>query len=67
MANCKSCGKTVRSAPIAHERCTTRLIKEVSNDICDNYCRHARSEMNEDEVENICGNCPLNRLYQLCG
>lgn len=66
MDNCKVCGKPVRSTPVIHGNCMTRVVREVSNEICDNYCCHSKEDMTPEMLEGICGNCPLNRLAQLC-
>ena len=66
MANCKVCGRVVRSAPVIHEGCITRVVREVSAEICDNYCGYAKDDMTPAMLDGICGGCPLNRLEQLC-
>ena len=67
MANCKVCGKSVRSAPIVHERCMKRVIEDVQKDMCDDYCRYTGEGFDKDALEEMCSSCPMNRLHQLCG
>ena len=45
----------------------TEQIEEISNDICNNYCKYpeqwdAEAEGCELVDSDICANCPLNRL-----
>lgn len=43
----------------------TDLIHRVCDDICVNYCKYEEFEfdsMEEDEILEVCGKCPLNLL-----
>lgn len=36
--------------------------EDVVSDMCDNYCRHPREIKDEDLLNDICEQCPLNKL-----
>lgn len=36
--------------------------EDVVGDMCDNYCRHPREIKDEDLLNDICEQCPLNKL-----
>lgn len=66
MANCKVCGKPVKSAPVFHERCFERVLESVSERIYEDYCRHSQGNKSAAALEELCSECPLNQLHQLC-
>ena len=38
-------------------------MEAVKCEICDNYCKHpCNSEIDQEQLDRICENCPLNRL-----
>ena len=41
----------------------TEIIEEVKEQMCDDYCRYPREQsMAEMAINDICENCPMNRL-----
>lgn len=39
------------------------IIEAVCDDICNNYCKYTEQAFtDQDELNEICENCPLNRL-----
>lgn len=39
-------------------------IERICEDICDNYCKYRDKAWNEEgELNEICKNCPLNKLH----
>lgn len=42
--------------------------EDLTNEICDNYCKHAdrlREEMYADQLGAICDNCPVRKLVDM--
>ena len=39
----------------------TGLLEEIANELCDGYCKY-RDTLNEDELEERCEKCPLNKI-----
>lgn len=45
------------------EMTITEQIEKVKEEICDKYCRYVYDEeINQDDLELQCNNCPLNKL-----
>lgn len=47
------------------EKSASKIIEEVKEDICRNYCKYTESSyksLEQDEVYAKCEECPLNRL-----
>lgn len=40
-----------------------KIIEEVIEEMCKDYCRHPREDNTEADMDDICSDCPLNRLY----
>ena len=59
MANCKFCGRPVRSATVFHAPCW-------ENVFCDEYCRWPRECQDEDSLQDLhCSGCAMDRLVNL--
>ena len=39
-----------------------QIIEEVKIEICDNYCKYPNEIKDDEELYDICGECPLGRL-----
>ena len=40
-----------------------KIIEKVKEEMCDGYCKYPEMiEEDEDEIADVCANCPLNRL-----
>lgn len=44
------------------QKSVTELIEEVREEICDKYCKYSDRGLSDDEIEELCTNCPLNKL-----
>lgn len=45
----------------------TKEIEELSGEFCDKYCKYACLVDNEEQLEEICNKCPMNKLFDfLC-
>lgn len=52
---------------VQHDKSITEILQEVTEDICNNYCKYPDTWDEEKEgcelcESDICNNCPLNRL-----
>ena len=66
MANCKFCGKPVKSAPIFHSDCWKAETSRMAEKFCDDYCRIPRECADEDELqEQHCNSCALVKVLNL--
>lgn len=65
MASCKFCGKPVQCATVHHASCWEKAVNEIMEIFCDENCRFPREGVNEDELEQRCEGCALNRLFAL--
>ena len=65
MANCKICGKPVRSAHVFRAGCLETVTARFASEICDDYCRYAREIADQDPLEQQCESCPVTRLRNL--
>lgn len=63
MANCKICGSPVLAGPVMHSDCLEQMITEVTEQLCDNYCRWPVT--NAEQLESHCNSCPMERLIQM--
>lgn len=43
-----------------NEKTVTGLLEEISDEFCDNYCKHR--DKSEEELDEICEQCPLNKI-----
>ena len=66
MANCKFCGRPVRSATVFHAACWELECEKVAQVFCDEYCRWPRECQDEDSLQDLhCSDCALVRLVNL--
>ena len=65
MANCKICGKPVRAARVLHAACWEKAAEEMAQVFCDEYCRWPREVGSQEELEQHCDSCLMNRLAEL--
>ena len=66
MANCKICGKPVRSAKVIHSACWETAAHRVVETMCDDYCRWPREIQDKESLEELhCNDCALLRLINL--
>lgn len=66
MANCKFCGKPVRSGTVMHSACWETAVKKTAEIFCADYCRYPRECQDEDSLHEFhCDNCPMLRLVNL--
>lgn len=60
MPKCKTCGETVTAGPVFHGHC----LEELAERICEEYCRWPQECKEQDELDEKCEACPLNRLVE---
>ena len=60
MPNCKICSETVTAGPVFHEGCLEGLAEQ----ICEEYCRWPWECQEQDQMDEKCAACPLNRLVE---
>lgn len=60
MAKCKICGGPVEAGPAMHSDCLERLVTEVTEQFCDNYCLWPLTD--SVRLEEACKSCPMDRL-----
>ena len=65
MANCKICGKPVRAARVYHAACWEKSAEEMAQVFCDEYCRWPGEVGSQEELEQHCDSCLMNRLAEL--
>ena len=66
MANCKICGKPVRSANAFHSGCWEKAASDMEKTFCDEYCRFPREIEDADSLQELhCDSCPLIRVLNL--
>lgn len=66
MANCKFCGRPVRSAKVFHSACWELEAEKALQIFCDDYCRWPRECPDEDSLQDLhCSGCALVRLVNL--
>ena len=66
MANCKFCGRPVRSAKVFHSTCWELECEKVAHVFCDEYCRWPRECPDEDSLQDLhCSGCAMARLVNL--
>lgn len=66
MANCKICGKPVRTANVFHAGCWETVSQRMAEEFCDEYCRFPREAEDEDSLQELhCDSCPLIRVPNL--
>jgi len=65
MANCRICGKPVLTATVRHAACWEREAERLAEEFCDGYCRWMRECTEEDELEEKCSKCPLEKMIRL--
>lgn len=63
MANCKICGRMMLAGPVMHVECLERLVTQVAEQFCDNYCRWPLTNM--ELLEAHCSSCPMDRLMRI--
>ena len=65
MANCKFCGKPVRTAPVYHKKCVTERMDKLTDEVCKTVCRYRPQFKDEDElIEQHCLYCPLVEILE---
>lgn len=66
MPNCKFCGKPVISARVMHAYCWEQKVMELTETVCDSYCRWPLECRSSEELEeNHCNDCVLIRALNL--
>lgn len=66
MANCKFCGRPVRSAKVFNSTCWELECEKVAHVFCDEYCRWPRECTDEDILQALhCSGCALVQLVNL--
>ena len=66
MANCKICGRPVRSANVFHSACWESVVKTMAETFCADYCRWPRGCTDQDSLDELhCSDCALVRLVNL--
>ncbi len=40
-------------------------VEELTEKLCDNYCRFPIEVIDQDELDNICMKCPLNEITEV--
>lgn len=66
MANCKLCGKPVRSAHVIHSACWEREAYELAEIFCDQYCKWPEQCSGEEQLqEQHCDACALIHVLNL--
>lgn len=43
----------------------SQRLEKITEKFCDNYCKHADTVGNQDELDDICDKCPMNELFEL--
>lgn len=44
------------------QKSVSDIIEEVREEICDKYCKYSDRGIDDDDIEKLCTNCPLNKL-----
>lgn len=66
MANCKICGRPVRSANVFHSACWETAATRTAEIFCSDYCRWSRECTDNDSLQDLhCSDCALVRLLNL--
>ena len=66
MANCKICGRHVRSAKAIHAACWETVANEVAEEFCAKHCRWPRECPDEGTLyEKHCNDCVLIKALNL--
>ena len=62
----KNGGPCHKTSNPEYAKSVTTIIEEVQEDMCNYYCRYTNEAKaaidNQEDLDRICGNCPLNRL-----
>ena len=40
-------------------------LEEITEQFCDKYCLYAKHCTNQDRLDGICNECPMNELFEL--
>ena len=43
----------------------SKKLEKITEKFCDKYCKFADTVSNQDELDGICENCPMNELFEL--
>lgn len=66
MANCKICGRPVRSANVFHSTCWETTAEKMAETFCADYCRWPLECADQDSLEELhCSDCALVRVLNL--
>ena len=66
MPNCKFCGNPVISTRVMHAHCWEQKVMELTETVCDSYCRWPLECRSSEELEeNHCNDCVLIRALNL--
>ena len=58
------CHMMMRRVEMTEQKSAVSILVEACADICDNYCKYPESCSSEDELEEHCERCPMNKIFE---
>lgn len=66
MANCKFCGKPVKTARVQHRECLIAAAASMFQIFCDDFCKWPSLYEDEEQMhEQRCSECPILNIINL--